>query len=413
MALSRFEKDMQIIQALDDEPNDVGGMSSTELKATFDEGGEAVKEFLNGVLIPALDTYIARTDNPHAVTKAQVGLGNCDNTADVDKPVSAAQTAAIAVAKAEAVSAAAADATTKAAAAKAEAIAASDTLGAAAAAVLQHNTAESGVHATLFAGKLDKTGGTLTGPLTLNGAPTASLHAATKQYVDEVSAGVVLGQIPDGSITSEKLSGGVNTTLTVSTTHVGRTDNPHSVTAAQCGADPSGSAAAVQASLNAHTGRTDNPHGVTVAQIGAATAAALTAHAGRTDNPHGVTPAQIGAAKIASGSYVGTGTFGTGHPTSLSFPFEPKLLLVSGSRYGIFQKPYNDVLYNSDGFLWTQGTTAIPMRGRLSGGNYAYNYIDVALTQTTLSWSDASNGGYEGVSQCNELNKTYYYIAIG
>lgn len=256
MALSNFEKDMQIIQALDDEPNDVGGMSSTELKATFDEGGEAVKQFLNGVLIPALDTYMARTDNPHIVTKAQVGLGNCDNTADDNKPVSAAQTAAIDAAKAEAVSAAASDATAKAAAAKAEAIAASDTLGAAAAAVSQHNTAGSGVHATLFAGKLDKTGGTLTGPLTLNGSPTASLHAATKQYVDEVSAGVVLGQIPDGSITSEKLSGGVNTTLTTSAAHVGRTDNPHSVTAAQVGADPSGSAAAVQSNLNAHAGNT-------------------------------------------------------------------------------------------------------------------------------------------------------------
>lgn len=32
--------------------------------------------------------HIARTDNPHKVTKAQVGLGNCDNTADIDKPVS-------------------------------------------------------------------------------------------------------------------------------------------------------------------------------------------------------------------------------------------------------------------------------------------------------------------------------------
>lgn len=33
------------------------------------------------------DTHIARVDNPHAVTKAQVGLGNVDNTADVDKNV--------------------------------------------------------------------------------------------------------------------------------------------------------------------------------------------------------------------------------------------------------------------------------------------------------------------------------------
>lgn len=33
--------------------------------------------------------------------------------------------------------------------------------------------------------KLDKAGGTLTGNLTLNGAPTIDLHAATKKYVDD------------------------------------------------------------------------------------------------------------------------------------------------------------------------------------------------------------------------------------
>lgn len=35
----------------------------------------------------ALQTADARTDNPHAVTKAQVGLGNVDNTSDLDKPI--------------------------------------------------------------------------------------------------------------------------------------------------------------------------------------------------------------------------------------------------------------------------------------------------------------------------------------
>lgn len=37
------------------------------------------------------------TGNPHNVTKGQVGLGNANNTSDADKPVSAAQAAAIAV----------------------------------------------------------------------------------------------------------------------------------------------------------------------------------------------------------------------------------------------------------------------------------------------------------------------------
>lgn len=35
-----------------------------------------------------IDTHIANTSNPHNVTKSQVGLGNVDNTSDLDKPVS-------------------------------------------------------------------------------------------------------------------------------------------------------------------------------------------------------------------------------------------------------------------------------------------------------------------------------------
>ncbi len=38
-----------------------------------------------------IDTHLADTNNPHGVTKAQVGLGNVDNTADMDKPLSTAQ----------------------------------------------------------------------------------------------------------------------------------------------------------------------------------------------------------------------------------------------------------------------------------------------------------------------------------
>jgi len=41
-----------------------------------------------------IDTHEARVDNPHAVTKAQVGLSNVNNTADANKPISdATQTA--------------------------------------------------------------------------------------------------------------------------------------------------------------------------------------------------------------------------------------------------------------------------------------------------------------------------------
>ena len=51
-------------------------------------------------------SHLTDKNNPHDVTKAQVGLGNVDNTSDEDKPVSTAQAEAIDAAKAQAIEAA-------------------------------------------------------------------------------------------------------------------------------------------------------------------------------------------------------------------------------------------------------------------------------------------------------------------
>lgn len=69
-----------------------------------------LKTYVDGLIsdtgtdLTALETkvnnHIANKSNPHTVTKAQVGLGNVNNTSDADKPVSTAQAAAIANAKA-------------------------------------------------------------------------------------------------------------------------------------------------------------------------------------------------------------------------------------------------------------------------------------------------------------------------
>lgn len=42
-----------------------------------------------------MDNHIANTSNPHSVTAAQVGLGNVDNTSDLNKPISTATQAAL------------------------------------------------------------------------------------------------------------------------------------------------------------------------------------------------------------------------------------------------------------------------------------------------------------------------------
>ena len=49
--------------------------------------------------IADLISHISNKTNPHGVTKAQLGIGNIDNTSDANKPVSTAQATAIADAK--------------------------------------------------------------------------------------------------------------------------------------------------------------------------------------------------------------------------------------------------------------------------------------------------------------------------
>lgn len=61
MAIEKFNKNMAIIAALDDEPNDVGGMTSAELKNKFDEGGKALQTYMNEALIPALENLGVET----------------------------------------------------------------------------------------------------------------------------------------------------------------------------------------------------------------------------------------------------------------------------------------------------------------------------------------------------------------
>lgn len=58
MAIASFTYDMNIISALADEPNDVGGLTAGELKAKFDEGGLALKTYVNDTLLPGVTADI-------------------------------------------------------------------------------------------------------------------------------------------------------------------------------------------------------------------------------------------------------------------------------------------------------------------------------------------------------------------
>lgn len=74
-----------------------------EAKAYTDAAKTALEKLIQDsdkVIKESLDAHIGNKSNPHNVTKAQIGLGNVQNLAPADMPVSTAQATAIADAKA-------------------------------------------------------------------------------------------------------------------------------------------------------------------------------------------------------------------------------------------------------------------------------------------------------------------------
>lgn len=92
-----FISDNEPVTAL---PTDTTNTQLSTVCALVTEAADSAK--LNGraaseyALADDLTAHETNISNPHSVTKEQVGLGNVDNTADTDKPVSTAQATAIA-----------------------------------------------------------------------------------------------------------------------------------------------------------------------------------------------------------------------------------------------------------------------------------------------------------------------------
>jgi len=51
MAIKQFEKNMDIIAQLSDSPNVDEGLTASQLKSRFDEGGKAIKDYINNTLL--------------------------------------------------------------------------------------------------------------------------------------------------------------------------------------------------------------------------------------------------------------------------------------------------------------------------------------------------------------------------
>lgn len=84
MEITRFTENINNISRLDDQPNDVGGMSAAELKAEFDKAGNSLKNYINEVLLPLLEgkdgaSYIGvnTIEGIEQATNVQAALAAC------------------------------------------------------------------------------------------------------------------------------------------------------------------------------------------------------------------------------------------------------------------------------------------------------------------------------------------------
>lgn len=140
---------------------------------------------------------------------------------------------------------------------------------------------------------------------------------------------------------------------------------------------------------------------------------------GERDGVHYVYVKQMGEAgvKIETGSYEGTGTYGSSNPNSLTFSFAPKMVFMlkyepttGGAATYLFGRKADanqNYVYFVPMYLLTEAFAAN------SGFTHYYSQSDYAKRSAdgkTLYWY---NGGDTAGYQLNSSGNRYYYLAIG
>lgn len=114
--------------------------------------------------------------------------------------------------------------------------------------------------------------------------------------------------------------------------------------------------------------------------------------------------------QIATGSYVGTGKYGSSNPNSLTFEFEPKLLFITrmqgnGNFYGANSIDGNPM----DCSILTTSYTAGLGFSDVSNSDFLSGYAKKTEDGKTITWYHSGSAN----SQANYAQYTYYYFAIG
>ena len=107
-------------------------------------------------------------------------------------------------------------------------------------------------------------------------------------------------------------------------------------------------------------------------------------------------------AKIATGSYTGTGTYGSSNPNSITFPFVPKVVIVTKNA-----SLFPDSGYIIEAFIWTTG---------IAGYSFERGYAFTAkmeLSGKTLKWYVDSTRYNYSREQLNISGIIYRWVAFG
>lgn len=133
--------------------------------------------------------------------------------------------------------------------------------------------------------------------------------------------------------------------------------------------------------------------------------------------------------KIATGSYVGTGTHGSDNPCTLTFDFTPKFVMVyqqssMGNLTGYYYEWYteadsdNSYIYPSNTLIAAYGANSAERCGKQHSSYGSDGRITDHFTwgENSFSWystGSASASYKNGIMQLNHINYVYNYIAIG
>lgn len=122
----------------------------------------------------------------------------------------------------------------------------------------------------------------------------------------------------------------------------------------------------------------------------------------------GITPAGIGAAQLSSGTYRGTGKYGSGQKNSLTFGFEPKLLIVSGLVNGY----QSGIRVYAAAAVYVEGQSQYGFLAEASGAGSVGGTS--ARSGKTITWyGNAANATVGPGTQFDISGQTYSYIAFG